>query len=82
MRRRIIKTISFICAVIMMALVLFGCNYIFGNNETNQAFYDYCVYVNKYTGEAYIYAHGRFENLIGADGEPIVVNIDTFTEEE
>ena len=80
MRKQIIKTVSFLFVVIVIALLLFGCNYLFCNNKDHQVFINYCVYVNKDTGEAYIYNCGRFEHLIGADGKPIVVNIDNLYE--
>lgn len=76
MERPTVKIIAFVCAIVMIALLLFGCNYLFCNNKDHQVFINYCVYVNKDTGEAYIYNCGRFEHLIGADGKPIVVNID------
>ena len=80
MRKQIIKIVAFLCAIIIIAFVLFGCKYLFCDNKDHQVFINYCVYVNKDTGEAYIYNCGRFEHLIGADGKPIVVNIDKLYE--
>ena len=78
MKKQTVK-ITLVCAVIMIVLILFG-SYSFCNNKDYQVFINYCVYVNKDTGEAYTYNCGRFEQLIGADGKPIVVNIDILNE--
>ena len=76
----IAKALSLLIAVILFAIAICGFYLTRDDNEVKQDYLNYCVYVNKYTGEAFIYTHGRFEAFQGADGKQIVVDIDEGTD--
>ena len=67
-----VKILSLVCIIALVTVSAYGLYIINNNNKNEQVYLNYCVYINKTTGEAFLYNHGRFEPLYGADKKPIV----------
>lgn len=75
---KIVVALCIIAAMLLVAILIF----LYSTDRTAfSGYYDYCIYVNKETGEAFLYNHGHMEPLYGADGSPVVININVIQEE-
>ena len=71
-----IFVILFILFIICGSTVLLMSTHTYQTPLDTQEYDDYVIYINRNTHEIYTYEQGHFIPLYGADGEPLIINIE------